>query len=102
VNVESFCTEVTLTAGVGGNNMASGGVLVYPNPNRGQFTVELDLNGLVGMQVFDSKGALVHTEVFSASGRTQRNLDLSTFSKGSYTLIVENNGQKISQKVVVE
>jgi hypothetical protein len=102
VNSFSLCTSVSLGMGLEPGTDVFGGLKVFPNPNRGQFTVELDLNGLVGMQVFDSKGALVHTEVFSASGRTQRNLDLSTFSKGSYTLIVENNGQKISQKVVVE
>jgi hypothetical protein len=103
VNVQSFCTEVTVTSGVGGSNMTTGGVLVYPNPNRGQFTVELELSGLVSLQVFDARGALVHNEVFTASGaRTQRILDLSTLAKGSYTLLVEHNGQRVSQAVVVE
>jgi hypothetical protein len=78
-------------------------VRVFPNPNSGQFTVELELNGLVSMQVFDGRGALVHTEVFTASGsRTQRTLDLSAFAKGSYTLLVEHDGQRVSQTVVVE
>jgi len=78
-------------------------VSIFPNPNRGQFTVELELTGLVGMQVFDARGALVHNEVFTASGiRTQRTLDLSTLAKGSYTLLLEHDGQRISQTVVVE
>jgi hypothetical protein len=48
-------------------------------------------------------GALVHNEVFTASGsRIQRTLDLSTFAKGSYTLLVELDGQRVSQAVVVE
>jgi hypothetical protein len=76
---------------------------VYPNPNRGQFIVELELTGLVGMRIFDTRGALVHNEVFTASGsRTQRTLDLSTLAKGSYTLLVEHAGQRVSQTVVVE
>ena len=103
VNSAGFCTEVTVNAGVGGGNMTTGGVRVFPNPNRGQFTVELELTGLVGMQVFDARGALVHNEVFTASGsRTQRTLDLSAFAKGSYTLLVEHDGQRVSQTVVVE
>ncbi|MFN6115017.1 MAG: LamG-like jellyroll fold domain-containing protein [Flavobacteriales bacterium] len=102
-NSAGFCTEVTVTSGVGGINMTTGGVLVYPNPNRGQFTVELELTGLVGMRIFDTRGALVHNEVFTASGgRTQRTLDLSTLAKGSYTLLVEHDGQRVSQTVVVE
>jgi hemin uptake protein HemP len=83
--------------------MLSGGVKVFPNPNRGQFTVELELSGLVSLQVFDARGALVHNEVFTATGaRAQRTLDLSTLAKGSYTLLVEHDGQRVSQAVVVE
>jgi hypothetical protein len=29
-------------------------------------------------------------------------LDLSAFAKGSYTLLVEHDGQRVSQTVVVE
>jgi hypothetical protein len=103
VNTFSQCTEVTINAGIGGNAMTTGGVRVFPNPNRGQFTVELELTGLVGLQVFDARGALVHNEVFTASGsRTERTLDLSAFAIGSYTLQVEHDGQRVSQTVVVE
>jgi hypothetical protein len=63
----------------------------------------VELSGLVSMQVFDARGALVHNEVFTASGsRTQRTLDLSAFAKGSYTLLVEHDGQRVSQTVAVE
>lgn len=103
VNVQSFCTEVLLNVGAGGSQLSTGGVHVYPNPNRGQFTVELELAGLVGLQVYDARGALVHNEVFTASGsRTQRMLDLSTLAQGSYTILVQHDGQRISQTVVLE
>ncbi len=53
--------------------------------------------------VFDSRGALVHNEVFTATGtRTQRTLDLSTRVRGSYTPQVQNGGGAVSQTVVVE
>ena len=103
VNTASLCTSVSLGMGLEPGGNAPGGVRVFPNPNRGQFTVELELAGLVGLQVFDARGALVHSEVFTASGsRTQRTLDLSAFAKGSYTLLVEHDGQRVSQTVVVE
>jgi len=86
-----------------GSHLSTSNVHVYPNPNRGHFTVELELAGLVGLQVYDARGALVHNEVFTASGsRTQRILDLSTLAKGSYTLQVQHYGQRISQAVVLE
>jgi hypothetical protein len=103
VNTSSLCTSVSLGMGLEPGGNAPGGVRVFPNPNRGQFTVELELAGLVGLQVFDARGALVQNEVFTASGsRTQRTLDLSAFAKGSYTLLVEHDGQRVSQAVVVE
>ncbi|MBK9288584.1 MAG: T9SS type A sorting domain-containing protein [Flavobacteriales bacterium] len=103
VNAAGQCTEVTLNAGTGGNNMAANGVWVFPNPNRGQFTVEVELTGLVSMQVFDARGRQVHNEVFQANGgKTQRTLDLSGLATGSYTVQVRNAGAVVTQQVVVE
>lgn len=103
VNSYAQCTEVTLNVGLVGASIATSGVRVYPNPTRGQFTVELDLYGLTSMQVFDSAGRLAHNEVFQASGlRTIRSLDLSALAKGSYSLRVQNGGDFITQTVVVE
>lgn len=104
INTVGQCTEVLLNVGVDGTSIsANAGVRVYPNPNRGQFTVELDLSGLTSMQVFDSEGRLAHNEVFQASGpRTVRSLDLSTLAKGSYSLRVQNGDGFITQTVVVE
>jgi hypothetical protein len=65
VNTFSLCTSVAIGMGVEPGGNALGGVRVFPNPNRGQFIVELDLTGLVGVQVFDARGALVHNEVFT-------------------------------------
>ncbi len=103
-NAAGICTDVTLSVGDGGGNLATGGgVRVFPNPNRGQFTVELELKGLVSMQVFDTRGRMVHNEVFQGAGnRTIRNLDLSTLAKGAYTLQVQNSGGTTSLQVVVE
>jgi hypothetical protein len=102
-NTTGLCTTVDQGVGIGGSNMTSGGVLIYPNPNRGQFTVELDLMGLVSLQVFDARGALVHNEVFTSNGsRTQRNLNLSALAKGNYMLQVQNNGGTVTQQVVIQ
>jgi len=104
VNSAGLCTTVDQSVGIGGgSNMTEGGVRVYPNPNRGQFTVEVDLQGLVSIQVIDTRGRLLHNEVFNGSGpKTTRVLDLSSEAKGAYTLQVQNNGGTVTQTVVVE
>jgi len=104
VNSAGFCTTVTQGVGIGeGTNMTFEGVRVFPNPNHGQFSVELELTGLVSMQVFDARGRVVRTEVFQSIGaKTVRTLDLSTEAKGAYTVKVQNNGGTVTQTVVVE
>jgi hypothetical protein len=104
INTASLCTEVALGVGVDGSNMGmEGGVSVYPNPSRGQFTLELSLQGLISMQVFDAAGRIAHTEVFHATGeRTIRSLDLGHLSKGGYVMRISNNGLSVSQTLVVE
>ena len=103
VNSYALCTEVMLNVGIQVSNMPLEGVRVFPNPGEGLFTIELDLAGLVSLQVFDTRGRVVHNEVFQASGgKTARSLDLSAFAKGTYTLRVQNGGNEITQRVVME
>lgn len=103
VNSYAQCSQVDLNVGMGLTGSEANGVWVYPNPNRGVFTVELDLKGLVSIQVYDAKGALLQNEVFTSSGvRTQRTFDLSAQARGSYTIQVQHLGNTISQRVVIE
>jgi len=102
-NVSGICTDVTLGVGIGGSRNVDGMVRVYPNPNRGQFTVEFELQGLVSIQVVDARGRIAHNAVFQASGNlTKRNLDVSALAKGSYSLLVSNNGDTVKQTVVIQ
>jgi hypothetical protein len=103
VNSYAQCTEVSFSVGVGGSAMSMGGVHVFPNPNRGVFTVEFELDGLVSMDVTDAAGRQVHNEVFQAAGaKTIRSLDLSKLAKGHYTLKVHNAGGMTDQTVIIE
>jgi hypothetical protein len=79
------------------------GLRAYPNPSRGQFTVEMDLQGHTTLQVFDVSGKLVHSESFPVGrNRATRIVDLSALQKGSYTMQVRNGGQVASQIVTLE
>ena len=103
VNTYSLCTSVSIGMGLEDPARMMGGIRVFPNPNHGQFTVELELQGLVSLQVFDGRGRQVHNEVFQANGsRTQRTLDLSGLAKGGYTVQVRNAGAVVTQQVIIE
>jgi hypothetical protein len=83
-------------------NRTPEGVLVYPNPNCGQFTLQLELQGLVHLRMVDVRGALVHNEAFQAFGaRTIRSMDLSRLTPGIYTLHIQDAGGSSQQQVVI-
>lgn len=89
--------------GMGDSYGSANAMQVFPNPAHGQFSVELELKGLVSLQVYDAKGKLVHNEVFQANGsKTVRTIHLSEQATGSYTLRLQNKGETVTQTVVVE
>ncbi len=103
VNSYSLCTSVSIGMALEDPAKMMTSVRVFPNPNHGQFTVELELQGLVSLQVFDARGRQVHNEVFQANGsKTQRTLDLSGLATGGYTVQVRNAGAVVTQQVIVE
>ncbi len=103
VNTYSLCTSVVIGMGLEVPPRTMGGVRVFPNPNDGQFTVEMELLGLVSLQVFDARGRQVHNEVFQGNGsKTQRMLDLSGLAKGGYSVTMQNAGAMVTQQVIIE
>ena len=78
---------------------------VYPNPNNGQFVMQLELDhGLaVNMRIFD----LVGKQVWSRDaqlpyGEFKQSVDLSNLSKGTYLIQILTEEGRMSRKVVIE
>lgn len=78
-------------------------VLVYPNPNRGLFT--LSFSGPVApvlITVNDTQGQTVwRKEVRDFNGSYSEDIDLSNNAKGIYFVNVNINGKTQTQKVIV-
>jgi hypothetical protein len=81
-------------------------VHVYPNPSKGDLTIEfvLDASSVVGIEMMDLTGR----KVFSQGGKTfSSGLNRIQFSEGSdmaeglYLLNVDINGQSITQRVII-
>ncbi|MBD3637480.1 MAG: T9SS type A sorting domain-containing protein [Crocinitomicaceae bacterium] len=62
-------------------------ISVYPNPARNQFNVEASEN--TKLTIYDAQGKLVQVmDIFSS----QKTVDVSDLSRGTYTLVFEANG----------
>ena len=99
-SVFSFIFVGITNAGISGID-----VNVYPNPNNGQFILQLDLDKAlqVELRIFDLLGRQVwnHSEALTF-GEWKQNIDLTQLSKGTYFIEVRTETGKISRKVVIE
>ncbi|TND08276.1 MAG: hypothetical protein FD123_2418 [Bacteroidetes bacterium] len=77
---------------------------LYPNPNNGEFTVELlqepNTEDLV-LEVYDMMGKKVFTKSVSASQRKWQ-IDLSQYEKGIYLLKASSAGQEVMTRIVIQ
>ncbi len=78
-------------------------LLVYPNPSRGIFHVEMkhDAAFAYSYQIFSATGALVAQQSIAA-GTTSFSVDLNDFADGIYHLVVSIGEQSFTKKLVKE
>jgi len=74
---------------------------IYPNPNSGMFTVEIDLKVKTDLliQLINITGQIIYTESVNASSY-KKDIDLSGYAKGVYALKVVSDGGMVCRKVV--
>ena len=78
---------------------------VYPNPGNGlfYFSFETENSKPIHMTITDAVGRMIWDNNYKDKSQTWlRSIDLRGNSKGVYFLTLENNGQKTSQKLVIE
>ena len=77
---------------------------IYPNPNAGQFTLEMDIvnNEELTLRVFDMKGQqLIQRQIQNTGTRLKTVIDITTIPKGVYNIQVTNGQYHGNKKVVI-
>jgi hypothetical protein len=77
--------------------------VVYPNPNDGAFSVHLPWSTDAMMQVglFDAIGRQVGSINVAGTGSPQRVPMQEALLPGAYTLVVEHQGERSTQRFMV-
>ncbi len=88
-------TKTTVTTGIESSD-APAGISIFPNPAVDRINIE-GLNGKTGIKIYDMIGNLV----MQTTAEDNIELDISCLSQGVYTIIAEQNGEKIINRVVV-
>lgn len=81
------------------------GMRVFPNPNKGTFNIELNLNfnSDVDIMIFDMVGKAVFTDKSTSfSGYYKKEIDLSNLAKGIYTANIIVNNETIRSKIIIQ
>jgi PKD repeat protein len=92
------------TVGIGEGELNLG-VSVFPNPNSGSFTVKFSStkNENVKLKIMSMLGEVAYNEEeLSVNGEFVKVIDLSKYAKGIYFLIIENNNNILTEKIIIK
>jgi len=92
------------TVGIEGVNLDKVKFNVSPNPNNGQFNVNISSFTEVNytLNVRNMLGQIVHTELVAVNGDMNKRLDLTSFDKGVYFVSLENADETLVEKVILK
>ncbi|WP_306349665.1 reprolysin-like metallopeptidase [Flavobacterium sp. '19STA2R22 D10 B1'] len=78
--------------------------VLYPNPNKGSFTVQFSSNSSeqIGISVHDISGRVIFENKYNNTGLFNQNLQLNQVQSGIYLVTVSDGARKIMKKVIVE
>ncbi|NUM50234.1 MAG: T9SS type A sorting domain-containing protein [Flavobacteriales bacterium] len=92
---------VTVLANSVNENFLQNVVSIYPNPNKGEFTISMNGVANAQIEITTIQGQVVYTEKISANGSINKNIHLNN-ATGMYFVKIIANEQTMISKVIVE
>ncbi|MCW1147083.1 reprolysin-like metallopeptidase [Flavobacterium lacisediminis] len=96
----NFCTTQPLSS----NSNQINDLVVYPNPNNGNFNIQFTSNSGndIKVNVHDIRGREIFTQTYDNSGLFNESLQLSGVQSGVYLVTVQDGARKEVKKIVVQ
>jgi len=95
------CTQTAIPLGT--EDFGLSNFSVYPNPNKGSFTVAFNSNSdsKIGIMVHDISGRQVFNNTYDNTGLFSGNVNLSSVQSGIYMVTVQDGTRKEVRKIIV-
>jgi PKD repeat protein len=101
---ETLAVSLFTTLGIG-HNGENIGVVLYPNPNNGKFTLSLNASSqeVVNITIYNAAGIEVFSENnVRISGSAVKSMDLSGLAKGIYNLKITGEKGSVTKPFVIQ
>jgi len=78
--------------------------VVFPNPNKGEFTIKLNntLTSNINVEVYDLRGRVIYKNKYKDTGDFNEKINLNNVQSGMYILNVSDGQRKSTKKIIVE
>jgi uncharacterized repeat protein (TIGR01451 family) len=94
----STLNTINSLSGIKNMTAKQNGILIYPNPNNGNFIIETSSTEPQAMQIFDITGKMVLNQ--NVNGKT--NIEASRLDNGIYFIQVKTKENISTQKIIVQ
>tara|TARA_B110000459_G_scaffold2990_1_gene3401 strand:- start:627 stop:2687 length:2061 start_codon:yes stop_codon:yes gene_type:complete len=97
-----ICSEQTLSTPELNTSLEQ--VSIYPNPNNGSFTVELQSNTFnnVSIDIYDIRGRKIYSQDYGNNSNFKQVIELGNIESGVYLMTVSDDQRKITKRIIVE
>ncbi|MGJ8591707.1 MAG: reprolysin-like metallopeptidase [Aquaticitalea sp.] len=97
-----FCTTTETPLSVQENELV--GFSLFPNPNNGEFTLNLKSNSNqdIQVQVYDIRGRIVFNNSYANTQTFSQPINLNSVQSGMYLVKVSDGDKQTTKKIVVE
>ncbi len=97
--------DVTSTVGLAATNVQTSSFTVFPNPNKGEFSVKFTANEKANysLEVTSVLGEIIYKEnIQEQNGQISKQLDMTKYGSGLYFVTLKNGKHTTCKKVVVQ
>ena len=101
-NINSWGLDFGCTLGTNSNTLTD--FTIYPNPNKGNFTIQFsnDATEDIQVEVFDIRGRKIFENSYSNQANFNQNIQLNKVAAGIYLVKVSNGKWKEVKKISIE